>query len=168
MAIILIQKDITEITNGVIVHGCNAKGVMGSGVAKAIKKKWPGAYMAYRTVYIEDGLFLGDTIWYQANENLFVVNAITQETYGTDGKVYANIDAIDNVLYNIISAVRGTDLQNKIYMPMIGCGLGGLDWNDAVEPVVRDLLAHESDDVDIRVCSLSLYNFNTGKYENIR
>ena len=41
------NSNITEVTQGVIVHGCNAQGVMGSGVAKQLRAKYPEIYVDY-------------------------------------------------------------------------------------------------------------------------
>lgn len=35
------KGNLLDITSGVIVHGCNMRGVMGSGVALAIRNKYP-------------------------------------------------------------------------------------------------------------------------------
>lgn len=48
MAIKTILKDITTVTRGIIIHGCNAQGVMGSGVALALKNKWPEIFGPYQ------------------------------------------------------------------------------------------------------------------------
>ena len=137
MPIVQIFKDITTVEEGVIIHGCNAQGVMGSGVAKAIKAKWPGAYFAYRNKQFPSGLKLGESIWYEANPNLFIVNGITQFDFGTDGQRYADPIAIKDVICHVLGRVAGTKLQDKVYMPRIGCGLGGLDWDKDVEPHLR-------------------------------
>ena len=43
-----IQKDITTERHGLIIHGVNCQGVMGSGVALAIRNKWPVVYDEYK------------------------------------------------------------------------------------------------------------------------
>ena len=40
--------DLLNVTEGIILHGCNGQGVMGAGVAKAIKMKYPEAFTAYK------------------------------------------------------------------------------------------------------------------------
>ena len=50
-----------------IAHGCNAQGVMGSGVAKVIREKWPLAFQVYWEDYIEasnSGSGLGGGDWH--------------------------------------------------------------------------------------------------------
>ncbi len=36
-----VSGDIRCVSSGIIVHGCNAQGVMGSGVALALRTTWP-------------------------------------------------------------------------------------------------------------------------------
>ena len=43
-----IQKDITTVEEGVVLHGCNCSGGFGSGVAGAIRKKWPDVYEMFK------------------------------------------------------------------------------------------------------------------------
>ena len=59
MKIVYKVGDITEAPEVVIVHGCNTQGAMGSGVAKAIRRKYPWAYEAYIDAYIKVGLDMG-------------------------------------------------------------------------------------------------------------
>ena len=110
---------------GMIVHGCNAQGVMGSGVAAAIRAKWPGAYAAYRACYEAAGLRLGTvTLW--SNDEVTVVNGITQEFYGRDSRVYVDYDAVRGVFKTVAELQRNTG--QDVNFPLIGCGLGGGDW----------------------------------------
>ena len=149
-----IKKDVTTVTKGIIVHGCNCQGVMGSGVAKAIRDKWPGAFVAYRSWCELHGLgehhLLGGVVWYHVNDVLHIANALTQHFYGKDGKRYAEPRAIAMALHQVTSFAEGVKLP--IYMPRIGCGLGGLDWDENVQPFVEVLSNDRS--VDIYVCDL--------------
>ena len=43
----IINDDLLNSPDRIIVHGCNAQGVMGAGVAKAIRTKYPEAYSNY-------------------------------------------------------------------------------------------------------------------------
>lgn len=125
------KGDLTEAAENVIVHGCNNRGVMGSGVALAIRKKWPEAYEAYRTAFEDksDYNLLGNWTYLQnLDDNKFIVNLITQDGYGKDGKKYAYYISIVEGLIDIANWQRYFS-NNKIAIPKIGCGLGGLDWN---------------------------------------
>lgn len=45
-----IVMDITTATRGIVVHGVNCQGVMGSGVALAIRTKWPQIFESYKKI----------------------------------------------------------------------------------------------------------------------
>jgi O-acetyl-ADP-ribose deacetylase (regulator of RNase III) len=123
----------TKITT--IVHGCNAQGVMGSGVAKIIREKYPKAYDRYRKQYEQyNNLALGHVIAVPCGNRQddpdnfkIIVNAITQEFYGRDGIRYVSYDAVAESFEKInrFSEVYGI---TEIAMPQIGAGLGGGDW----------------------------------------
>lgn len=110
----------------VIIHGCNAQGVMGSGVAAIVKKLYPHAYLAYKQGQRRVGLKLGQVIlWPNPDNAPSIANAITQEFYGrVAGKQYMSYDAVIVAMQAIAKHV-GTDMP--IHLPMIGGGLGGGD-----------------------------------------
>lgn len=150
---LIIDKDITTVERGIVAHGCNCQGVMGSGVAKAIRSKWPKAYTTYSKHVSERSTdrganLLGTVQLVEVGDGLFVANLFTQQFYGRDGKKYANIDAIKAALRIAMEVSAGFNLP--LYMPLIGCGLGGLSWEHDIEPIVASL----SDDigVDVYVC----------------
>lgn len=122
---------------GYIIQGCNAQGVMGSGLAKAIRDKWPAVYTVYRDHYERYGLSLGEVIPVEVEPGLVVANFITQEFYGKDGKKYASYDAIEEGCKNLLFllARKKCNIPQKVHVPFIGCGLGGAKW-----PVVEAII----------------------------
>lgn len=140
------QKDITTVTEGIILQGCNAQGVMGSGVAKAIRDKWPGVFAEYKRACdqcVVKSDLLGACILYDVTDlPVCIVNAITQEFYGKDGKVYANKNAIDTAILTTCLVAGGESTGSvNIYLPKIGCGLGGLNWDLDIKPIVESYAA---------------------------
>ena len=80
-----IKGDILNVTEGIIVQQVNCKGVMGAGLAKQIRDKWPSVYDRYLDkVYYspknED--LLGTTAWNKVDTNLFVASIFGQYDYG--------------------------------------------------------------------------------------
>ena len=109
----------------IIVHGCNAQGVMGSGVAAIVKKLYPYAYLSYKQVHRRHGLPLGSVVMAPAplKRGPTIANAITQEFYGRDNKLYVSYDAVV-VAMQAIAKLAG---DTPVHLPMIGGGLGGGD-----------------------------------------
>lgn len=48
MSLISRKGNILSASSGIVVHGCNAQDVMGSGLAAQIKKLFPDAFSDYR------------------------------------------------------------------------------------------------------------------------
>lgn len=122
----------------IIAHGCNAMGVMGSGVAKGIKQKWPLAYKAYRDHYeSRNGLFPGEVIWAPVQGKV-IANCITQYKYGRDGRRYTEYEAIRACMQKIDKFEYD---ELGLAMPLIGAGLGGGDW-DIIAEIIQEEITH--------------------------
>lgn len=121
--------DLLTATSGHIVHGCNARGVMGAGVALAIKNTWPEVYNDYRQRYQDTGLHLGQVLPVAVGQDLMVWNAITQQNYGNARRRYVSYDAIAECFEKINDQVAAmSTIQQHIHIPKIGAGLAGGDW----------------------------------------
>jgi O-acetyl-ADP-ribose deacetylase (regulator of RNase III) len=132
------QGDLFKTEIKTIVHGCNAQGVMGSGVANIIREQYPEAYERYRNEYEKHNyLKLGDIISVPCNYK-FIVNAITQEYFGRDNKRYVSYDAVDDVMVklNKFYDIYGI---SEIAMPKIGAGLGNGSW-EVIEAIIENRL----------------------------
>lgn len=75
------------------------------------------------------------------NNDLYVCNLFTQKHYGNDGAKYADAEMIRIALKEVViyfhEFLNRADLP--IYIPKIGCGLGGLDWDNEVRPVIENI-----------------------------
>lgn len=146
MKIEYIKGDLFSTKVTTIVHGCNAQGVMGSGVARIIREKYPKAYDRYRKQYEQfNNLVLGHVIAVPCGDRIadpenfkIIVNAITQEYFGADGKRYVSYDAVAESFEKInrFSEVYGI---TEVALPQIGAGLGGGDWN-VIEKIIESEL----------------------------
>lgn len=130
------EGDLCEATEKVIVHGCNALGVMGSGVALAIKNKWPLAYSSYKNIYDTEGLSLGN-VYFVSIQDKIIGNAITQPSFGKTG-IHVDYNALESCMKKINQFCYENDIE-EIAMPMIGAGLGGGDWKIIENIINRNL-----------------------------
>lgn len=130
--------NILNVKEGIIVHGCNTKGVMGSGLALQVKNKYPGAYFTYKELLAVKNL--GDTIWFAAGERLWVVNAPTQDTYGKNPTtVYVSYKAIQTCFDYIFKYATASDYD--VHVPdMIGTGLGNGN-RDKILRIIEDCVS---------------------------
>jgi len=123
----------------VIIHGANCQCTMNSGIAKQIRVRHPRAYeMDLRTIK-GDKFKLGsysvaitETL---KSEPFFIVNAYTQDKYGTD-KMYVNYVSLRRVFNSIGRAFDG----HRIGYPKIGAGLAGGNWG-IISKIIDEELA---------------------------
>ena len=88
----IISGNLLDSKEDYICHQVNCQGVMGSGVAKAIRDEWPEVFAEYRS-YIDMcfGTPLGSVCYAPINNsNQVVANMFAQSSYGYDGKRYSS------------------------------------------------------------------------------
>lgn len=138
-----VNKDITDATFGFVCHQCNCQGVMGAGVALAIRRKWPIVYSEYRTAYTQNKLKLGNVIFVMITNNLYIANLCGQDRYGRNA-LYTDYQALDKAIHRV-SWIR--EKMNKIinsllpvYFPNhMGCALAGGDWNIVLKIIEKHI-----------------------------
>lgn len=130
MKIQYIQGDLFNTDHKYILHGCNAKGVMGSGVARIVRDRFPLAYERY-TVWCSKGFRLGTSLLVDCGDKT-IINAVTQQNYGkvseqrSDAKKrYVSYDAVADIFAELEQLIP----NSTISMPIVGCDLGGGDWS---------------------------------------
>lgn len=131
-----IKGDVLEAPEQIILHGCNSMGVMGAGVAKLIKNKWPKAYKDYREHYDGYGLKLGSIVSSKQPDGKIIMHAITQDTIGSSG-VHVSYWAIANIFYLLDQRISNLGFEHSIAMPKLGAGLAGGDWS-VIEAIIEN------------------------------
>lgn len=147
----VIKGDILTQTSGLIIHGVNCQGSMGSGIALKIRKVYPQVYHDYITytdkVKRQFGSLLGEVIYTQVSDSLVIASAYTQMYYGhSPGRRYVSYDAVDSVFDKISQHVKREPLlrDGPIMFPKIGCGLARGQWG-----IVSAIIEHHLGDKDI-------------------
>ncbi len=137
----IVDGDLLNATAEYICHQVNCMGVMGSGVAKQIRTKWPCVYQSYHNAVEkyskEHGReeLLGKIQFVKVTDKTKVVNMFGQFSYGRDGAVHTDIEALKKCFYTLKNRVKPGE---TIAMPYrIGCGLGGGDWGAVVDVLVN-------------------------------
>lgn len=141
-----VKGDITKSNCDIICHQVNCQGAMNSGVAKAIREKWPEVYEQYRTLCKRQdgsGWLLGvmQPVEIQHIPPRYVVNLFAQQYYGYDGTRFTDYEAFYNSLNHL--AIELSDAPDKtIAFPYkIGCVRGGANWKiirTMIEEVFKD------------------------------
>lgn len=133
------KANVLDFDEDFLAHGCNCHGVMGSGVAKAIRDKWPMVYKEYRAFYELNGLELGTVHHVAIPDGRGVFNSMTQFDFGTDTRK-VDYEAVASCFEGINNRIPGKTLA----IPLIGCGLAGGNWR-AVSAIIDSV----TPDVDI-------------------
>lgn len=118
-----------------IAHCVNAQGKMRSGVAKAIREAYPKAYDDYMDVYNSTGLKMGKVIC-STNKPHNILHIVGQRNYGYDGDQYVDYLALRDGFRTI-----NKNVQDRVAMPLIGCGLAGGDWR-IVSAIIEEELTN--------------------------
>ena len=120
--------DILSQTGGVIVQQVNAQGVMGSGIAFAVKNRYPDAFTDYKKLCVMStgATAVGKTVFTPHDSGPTIANCITQLQFGREGKKYVSYKAIQECFETV--AEYASRKAEHVHYPLIGAGLGGGDW----------------------------------------
>ena len=126
----------------IFCHQVNCQGVMGGGVAKQIKNKYPNVFAAYQTrcrIQKENNKpLLGKVQWVKTPDGRLCANMFAQDRYGHD-KCYTDYFAFRDCLINIIHTIEEYDMPAGViaFPYKIGCGLAGGNWN-VILPMIEE------------------------------
>lgn len=133
----------------VVCHQVNCKGVMGAGLAKQVKQKFPIVFQHYadkcRLIEYGNG-GLGDVQFCSviAEEGYILANVFGQDGYGR-GKCNTDYDALHKAFTTIAMSFPNSTIRIPYLM---GCGLGGGNW-DIVTNIIEETLINKGVDVEI-------------------
>lgn len=147
MSVQLIQGDLLDWSAGpyswnVLAHCVNAQGVMGSGIALAIKERYSAAYDVYHEAHKNRELQLG-TFTVATVGDKKIVNLCGQQYYGSDGTRCLDYEAFYSGLSVLRDSLEAAHVEGRVYslgLPYnIGCQRAGGSWR-VIETMIRDLL----------------------------
>lgn len=147
-----IKCDIFESGADVICHQVNCQGVMGSGVARQVKERYPHVFEEYKkrcdVLRHCGGILMGTIQTVPINKHQSIANLYAQYRFGYDGKRYTDYMALKNCLVHIYRDFLNTGYT--IAFPyLMSCARGGGDWN-IVYKMIEDIF--KDYDGDILIC----------------
>ncbi len=97
----------------ILCHQVNGMGVMGSGVAKQVKDRYPRVFEMYKKACDSDLFKLGScqVVAVDETKKKFVANLCGQWNFGYDNKRYTSYDAISNYSWTLGWDSNGFYLQ---------------------------------------------------------
>lgn len=123
-----------ELDVDVRVNTVNCVGVMGAGVARAFKKKYPQMFLEYRNACEAGDIRPGKLHIWHSPTGEWVINFPTKRHWREKAR-YEDIHAGLISLRDYLKDRSGV----KIALPALGCGNGGLDWS-RVAPMISEQL----------------------------
>ena len=142
----IINGNLLDFPNGIdfIAHSCNTHNVMGAGIARQIKDRYPMAYEADCHAMYEDDNVLGDYSFAvtDATQTKGIYNMYTQSKIGDERSV--NYEAFYVALTKVANTIEwednNDDKTSVLGLPwMISCGLAGGSWN-VIFSMINDIL----------------------------
>jgi O-acetyl-ADP-ribose deacetylase (regulator of RNase III)/uncharacterized protein YwgA len=139
----VIVGDIFESKMSVLVNTVNCVGVMGKGIAKTYKNKYPQMFNEYKCQCLNKEIHTGQLYPYYEDGKVKILNFPTKDHWRSPSKIEYIITGLDW----FIDHYKALDITS-IAFPPLGCGNGGLDW-DIVGPIMYQKLKNLSIDIEI-------------------
>lgn len=154
MTVTYTSDSIFDSTADVLVNPVNCVGIMGKGLAAEYKRRYPVYFEDYKDDCKEGSIQLGKPVIYfqAAGEYRHIVSFPTKHHW----REKSTLDNIEKGLALLKLHLKQyyRDKPVTVAMPQLGCGLGGLNWDD-VHRVIVDLFADETNiRVDIHIRDL--------------
>ena len=118
----------------VLVNTVNTVGVMGKGIAKDFKRIYPEMFDEYRDL-CEQEMFNVGQLWLYKTPHKWILNFPTKKHWRGKSK----IDYIEAGLRKFADTYDEKGIES-ISFPMLGCGHGGLGWEEEVQPLMEEHL----------------------------
>lgn len=118
----------------VLVNTVNTVGVMGKGIAKDFKTIYPEMFRKYQQLCESKQFDIGQ-LWLYKTDHKWILNFPTKK----DWKQPSKVEYIEAGLkkFSLTYADKGI---TSIAFPMLGCGNGGLKWENEVRPLMEQYL----------------------------
>lgn len=143
--------DLCDSSCDVICHQVNCQGVMGSGIAKEIRERFPTVYEKFRKSFLEGKNKLGNIdVVHVLGGHMTVVNMYSQNDYLPRGIRHTDYTAFKECINKIKQHFADSRTKISVGFPYkIGCGLGGGDWN-----MILYIIENELKDWNIEIWKL--------------
>jgi O-acetyl-ADP-ribose deacetylase (regulator of RNase III) len=132
--IIYVVSDLFQSPAQVLVNAVNTVGVMGKGIAAEFRQFYPDMFEQYRLL-CERGQFDIGQLWLYKTPHKWVLNFPTKRHW-RDPSELAFIEA---GLEKFVHTYADKSITS-VSFPLLGSGLGGLDWESQVRPLMERVL----------------------------
>lgn len=149
----IVNGDLLQSNLPLIAHQTNCLGVMGAGIAKAIKNKWNIVYTQYvdkcrHYNYSKDLLGKCQVCVTEDEPIKFIANLFGEYSFTESVAPFENrhtdYDALKKALLHLKTLCENTEIIEIGIPYKLGCGLAGGDWDGVVYPMLQELFATDS------------------------
>lgn len=136
------QGDLLTSDVEAVVNTVNCVGVMGRGIALQFKKQYPENFKHYEAACKRNELVPGKMFVYETDSFIkprLIINFPTKRHW----RGVSRIEDIEKGLLDLINVIQTYNIKS-IAVPPLGCGLGGLEWEE-VKPRMEAVFADLSD-----------------------
>jgi len=140
-----LRTNIFESNAHVLVNTVNTVGVMGKGLAKEFKRLYPKMFESYQK-YCESGHLVVGKLQLFRTDNKWILNFPTKENW----RQASQLEYIESGLKKFVENYERQGIKT-ISFPMLGCGNGGLSWENEVKPLMERYLKNLSIEVFIHI-----------------
>jgi len=141
----LTHGDILLADADALVNTVNCVGVMGRGIALQFRKAYPENFKRYQAACKRNEVRPGKMLIFETGlltGPRYIINFPTKRHW----KGKSRLEDIEAGLPALVEEIRKRDIRS-VAVPPLGCGLGGLDWNE-----VRPRIIHAFEELgDVRV-----------------
>ncbi len=130
-----LTSDLFESHAQVLVNAVNTVGVMGKGIALEFKRKYPEMFKEYQ-VLCKSGVFDIGQLWLYKSPEKWILNFPTKRDWRNPSK----IEYIEAGLTRFVEIYEEESITS-ISFPRLGSGLGGLNWENEVQPLMEKYLS---------------------------
>ena len=136
----LLKPFVAGVPNYVVIP-TNEQNIHGAGLALIIRKAFPQLEALSRKAGYDNDAFASSQYLHTARTSDPFINIVLVPTKESPKDRYASLAMIARQMLLIKSIILD---DGVIVMPKIGCGLGGLKWNETVGPLVHHILGSDN------------------------
>ena len=129
----------------VLVNTVNTVGVMGKGIAYDFKRIYPEMFEEYQKLCKQKKFNVGQ-LWLYKTPHKWILNFPTKKHWRGKSKM----EYIEAGLRKFADTYDSKGMLS-VSFPMLGCGNGGLDWKNQVQPLMEKYLADLPIDIFIHL-----------------
>lgn len=128
-----VTGNLLESTAECLINTVNCEGYMGKGIAYQFKLRFPNNNIDYVKVCKSKQLIVGK-LHYFREDNKVIINFPTKDKWREKSKIEYIIQGLDE----LIKLIPKLNVKS-IAIPPLGCGNGGLEWNEVKQILLQKL-----------------------------